>query len=156
MTTADSIFGLRLTHGELEQEPNAFFIRGKWERLAAILMNTTTFRRVHIDYGLYVPEEFVLYKFLETKRGIVLANDVYPNEDINFVDSRDELRRYQRSIDEGKLVVDRPLFLPDKVVEQLKKNGREYNPLKEQLEQSRQRSLETARSLDSYVMESKK
>ena len=150
MTTVDSIFGIRLTHGELEQEPNAFFIRKRWERLTSRLL------RVHTQYAFYVPEEFILYDFIGTKGGIVLMNSVYSDEDINFIDSLDELRVYQRRLDEGRLVVDRSLYLPDELVDQLKREGREYNQLRQRLAQSRERVSETANSLDSYVLEAKK
>tara|TARA_Y100000310_G_C20466280_1_gene707802 strand:- start:435 stop:803 length:369 start_codon:yes stop_codon:yes gene_type:complete len=120
-------------------EPNALLVRpnlSAWSQIRAYFANIL----FSPSHQIYVPEDFILGHFKEKREGFVLSPG-----GIFYRDSDEDLQRYQRNIDEGKLEVVKSLLLPDSALEAIAEKGRAYIDARKQI-------AERVRPVDQYFV----
>ncbi|MBU2616411.1 MAG: hypothetical protein KKB79_00305 [Nanoarchaeota archaeon] len=116
-----------LAYSEESIEPNAFFVRGRGEKLLHF------FTPLGVRYQLYVPERFVLGEFVRAGGNIEPVTNVFSRERMWFDDSSETLREYRKSVNEGQLVPEISLILPEINIKMLEERGREHADIEKKL-----------------------
>ena len=109
-------------------DSNAFLVKPK-ENIWSIIQKHFNFDSPGVSHQIYAPGKFILGHFKEEKDDFILSPG-----GIFYRDSPEDLQKYQRGIDEGKLETVKSLLLPDSVLELIVEQGNVYLNARKQIE----------------------